>query len=180
MLLKQEGIIFYSTLHIGFLILGQKLRDEMTLHSIHLQSEGKQWRTYWEEKYRKGSIDSKHIKKFKRVDGKDCYMLEEPTDSLIETLNATDRYCFPNLYKILEIACISHLTSTEAERAASGIRKLKTSYRSTMTDARERNLNLIQLQGMVEIDTIKVANIFIKSRKRRLMHDLPPSKFSKS
>ena len=106
-------------------------------------------------------------------------MLEEQTDSLIERLNATDRYCFPNLYKILEIACISHLASTEAERATSGIRKLKTSYRSTMTDERERNLNLIQLQGMVEIDTIKVAHIFMKSRKRRLMHDLPPSKFSK-
>ena len=47
-----------------------------------------------------------------------------------------------------------------------------------MTDETEGNLNLIQLQGMVEIDTIKVANIFIKSGKRRLMHhDLSPSKF---
>ena len=106
-------------------------------------------------------------------------MLEESTDSLIETLNATDKYYFPNLYKILEIACISPLVSTEAERTASGIRRLKTAYRRTMTDERERNLNLIQLQGMAEIHTIKVANIFIKSGKRRLMHDLPPSKFSK-
>ena len=47
-----------------------------------------------------------------------------------------------------------------------------------MTDETEGNLNLIQLQGMVEIDTIKVANIFIKSGKRRLMHhDLSSSKF---
>ena len=164
---------------MGFLILGQKLGDEMILHGIHLRSEGKRWKKYWEEKYGKGSIDSKPIKKLKRVDGKDCYMLEEPTDSLIETLNATDKYYFPNLYKILEIACISPLVSTEAERTASGIRRLKTAYRRTMADERERNLNLIQLQGMAEIDTIKVANIFIKSGKRRLMHDLPPSKFSK-
>ena len=35
-----------------------------------------------------------------------------------------------------------------------------------MTDEMEGNLNLIQLQGMVEIDTIKVANIFIKCGKR--------------
>ena len=49
-----------------------------------------------------------------------------------------------------------------------------------MTDEMEGNLNLIQLQGMVEIDTIKVANIFIKSGKRRLTHhDLSPSKFFK-
>ena len=81
-------------------------------------------RRYWEGKYRKGSSDSKPIKKFKRIDGKDCYMLEEPTDSLIETLNATDKNCFPNIYKVLEIPCISPLASTEAERAASGIKRL--------------------------------------------------------
>ena len=106
-------------------------------------------------------------------------MLEEPTDSFIETLNATDKDCFPNLYKILEIACISPLASTKAERAASGIRRLKTAYRSTMADEREGHLNLIQFQGMLEIDTTKLANIFMKSGKRRLMHDLPPSKFFK-
>ena len=152
----------------------------MTLYGIHLRSECKRWIRYWEEKYRKGSNDLIPIKKLRRVDGKDCYMLEEPTGSLIETLNATDKDHFPNLYKILEITFLSPLASTEAERAASGIRRLKTAYITTMTDEREGNLNLIQLQGMVEYDTIKVANIFIKSRKRRLMHDLPPSIFFKS
>ena len=127
----------------------------------------------------KGGNASKPIKKLKRADGKDCYMLEESTDSLIETLNATDKDCFPNIYKILEIPCISPLASTGAERVASGIRRLKTAYRSTVTDERERNLNLIQLQGMVEIDRIKVANIFIKSGRRGLMHHLPPRKFFK-
>ena len=107
-------------------------------------------------------------------------MLKEPTDSLIETLSSTDKDCFPNICKTLEILCILPLASTElAKRAASGISRLKTAYKSTMTDEREGNLNLIQFQGMVEIETIKVANIFIKSRKRRLMHDLPPSKFFK-
>ena len=48
-----------------------------------------------------------------------------------------------------------------------------------MADEREGHLNLIQFQGMLEIDTTKLANIFMKSGKRRLMHDLPPSKFFK-
>ena len=74
-----------------FLILGQKFGDEMTLHSIHLRIEGKRWRIYWQEKYRKGSTDWKPIKKLKSVDGKDRYVVEETTDSLIETLNATDK-----------------------------------------------------------------------------------------
>ena len=60
-----------------FLILGHKFGDEFTLHGIHLRSEGKRWRRYWEEKYRKGSTDSKPIKKLKRVDGKD--VLEDVT-----------------------------------------------------------------------------------------------------
>ena len=124
---------------------------------------------------KKGNNDSKPIKKLKRVDGKDCCMLEGPTDSLIETLNPTDKECFPNINKILEITRISPL----AERAASGKRRLKTAYRSTMTDERDGNLNLIQLQGMVETDTIKVTNIFTKSGRRRLMHDLPCRKFFK-
>ena len=76
---------------------------------------------------------------------------------------------FPNIYKLLKIACVSPVGSTEAERAASGIRSLKTAYRSTMTDEREGNLNLFQLQGIVEIDVEAVIGIFIRCGKRRLM-----------
>ena len=83
------------------MIVGQKFGDEMTLPGIHLRSEGNRWIRYWEEKYKKGSNDLKPIKRLKIVDGKDCYMLEEPTNSLIETLKATDKDCFPNKYKIL-------------------------------------------------------------------------------
>ena len=44
-----------------------------------------------------------------------------------------------------------------------------------MAEEREGNFNLMQLQGVVEIDTVEVANIFIKRRKRRLIHNLHPS-----
>ena len=146
-----------------FLIVGQKFGDEMSLHDTHFRSEGNRWIRYWEEKYATGSNDSKPIKKLKKI----------------ETLNVTDKDCYPNIYKILEISCISPLVSTEAKRAASEIKRLKIAYRSTMTEEREGNLNLIQLQGMVEFDTIIVGNIFIKSRKRSLMHDLPQASFLK-
>ena len=101
----------------------KKLNCELCRSELCELCKTELWR-YWEGKYRKGSSDSKPIKKFERIDGKDCYMLEEPTDSLIETLNATDKNCFPNIYKVLEIPCISPLASTEAERAASGIKRL--------------------------------------------------------
>ena len=38
-----------------------------------------------------------------------------------------------------------------------------------MTDEREVNLNLILLQGIMEIDVEVVVDIFIKSGKRRIM-----------
>ena len=95
-----------------FWSVGQKFGYEMSLHGIHLRSGGNRWRRYWEDQ------------EAQKIDGKDCYMLEEPTDSLIETVNARDKDCYPNIYTILEI------------------------------------------------NTIKVVNIFIKSGKRRLMHDL--------
>ena len=59
--------------------------------------------------------------------------------------------------------------STEAEREASGVRRLKISYRANMTNEREVNLNLILLQGIMEIDVEVVVDIFIKSGKRRIM-----------
>ena len=66
------------------------------------------------------------IRNLSRVGWKDCYMLEKPTDSLIETLNAKSKDCYSNIYKVLEIAGISPLASTEAEREESVIRRLKT------------------------------------------------------
>ena len=58
--------------------------------------------------------------------------------------------------------------STEGERVASGIRRLKTPYWSTMSDSRECDLNFIQLQKVTEIDVSKVAPIFVNLNRRRL------------
>ena len=74
---------------------------------------------------------------------------------------------FPNIRTLLTIGCVSAIGSAKAERAAPGIRRLKTSYRSTMSDSREGDLN-IQLQKVTEIDISKVAQIFVNLNHRRL------------
>ena len=56
----------------------------------------------------------------------------------------TDPDSFPNIRKLLNIGCVSPIGSTEAERAVSGIRRLKTLYWSTVSDSREGDLNFIQ------------------------------------
>ena len=75
-----------------------------------------------------------------------------------------DSDSFLNIRALLTISCVSPIGSTEAERAASGI---KTPYRSTTSDSREGGLNLIQLQKVTEIDKSKVAQIFFNLNHRR-------------
>ena len=64
-------------------------------------------------------------------------------DSFIDILKYADRDCFLNIRIPLVIGCISPIGSTEAERAASGVRRLKTPYQSTMGDRHESDLNFL-------------------------------------
>ena len=79
-------------------------------------------------------------------------------------LKYANRGCFPNIYILLSIGCISPIGSTEAERVASGVRRLKTPYRATMGDKRESDLNFLQLQREVPV-------LFIDLHKHRLFNE---------
>ena len=59
-------------------------------------------------------------------------------------MEVADIDCYPNIRQLLVIGCVSPIGSTEAERAASGIRRLKTPYRTAMSDEREGDLNLLK------------------------------------
>ena len=58
--------------------------------------------------------------------------------------------------------------STEAEKAASGIRRLKTPYPSSMRDKRESGLNLLYLQQISNIDIQNVAQMFIRMYAQKM------------
>ena len=105
--------------------------------------------------------------------------LKNSTGSLISALNAPGIDNYLNVWKLLETTCISPTGSKEAERAASGIRRLKTAYRSTVTGEKEENLNLIQMQSLIDSDVSKLSEIFIMNCNRRLMKNLPPSSLFK-
>ena len=86
--------------------------------------------------------------------------------ALLIALQMADPDRFPNIRTLLTIGCVSPIGSAEAEREPSGIRRLKTPYRSTMSDSREGDLNL--MQKVTEIDISKVAQIFVNLNRRRL------------
>ena len=68
-----------------------------------------------------------------RVDGKKSYNIVEPSDSFLETLKYTEPDFYLNIGKLLIIGCVSPISSTKAERAASGVRRLKAPYRFLST-----------------------------------------------
>ena len=96
------------------------------MNRVHLRSEGKRWRRYCHEWQKNRSDESGKAQKIERVDGKHAYHLVDASDSLVGTLNLADGDNHPNIRKLLERASVSPIGSTEAERVASGIRRLKT------------------------------------------------------
>ena len=90
------------------------------------------------------------------------------TNSLLETISLADYDVFPSIKKLLVTGCISPIGSTEAERAASGFRRLKTPFYSTMGEQRESDLNLLQLQRAQDIGTDQVVASFTKKNSRKL------------
>ena len=103
------------------------------------RSKFKRWLKHCE--YKTKPVDEQKQKL--RVDGKPAYQLSEPSDCFINALQMADPDSFPNIQTLLIIGCVSPIGSTEAERAAFDIRRLKTPYRSTVNDSREGDLNFI-------------------------------------
>ena len=91
--------------------------------------------------------------------------------SFVKELKYADRDCFPNIRVLLAIGCISPIGSTEADRAASGVRRLKTLYRATMGDKRESDFSFLQLQHIKKVNPEEVSELFIDLHKRRLFNE---------
>ena len=62
----------------------------------------------------------------------------------------------------------SPIRSSEVERAASGIRRLKTAFRNTMKDERDSSLNLLQIHTTGSINVEDMLQMFINKNPRRL------------
>ena len=124
----------------------------MPNNGIHLANEFKRWQRMWLSKPQTINTDS---------------------DSLVNALNHANSEDYPTLRSILEVGFLSPIGSTEAERAASGVRSIKTPYRSSMVDIRESNLLIAYLQQFCKIDVSKVAEMFVRTNKRKMFsHDV--------
>ena len=129
--------------------LQTKYQSEMANVGCHFCSELKWWYNFWKDK----------------VD----HLQDEP-NNIIETLEFPDLNFFPNICRLLLIEAVSPIRSTKAERAASGIPRLKTAFRSTVTDRWESDLDLSQIQLITTVNIYRVADMFINHHPRRLFN----------
>ena len=135
--------------------LQSALGDDLSSNTTSVfRSEMKRWVKFCKTETEKASKESK-----------------ESQDSFIDMLKYDDHDCFLNIRILLAIGCISPTGSTEGERAASDVRRLKTPYRSTMGDKRESDLNYLQLQRIKKVDPEDVSVLFINLHKRRLFNE---------
>ena len=64
-------------------------------------------------------------------------------DNLVQALSACDIDSFPNVHRLLLIGCTLPISSAEAERSFSLMKRIKTCTRSIMTEQRLSDLAII-------------------------------------
>ena len=110
---------------------------------ILLRSEMKRWISHYQRIKKKKEKSKETAKKKKRIDGSAASELNERTDGFLGPIKLDDHDSFPSIQKLLTIGCISQISSTETERAVSGVRRIKTPYSSIIREDQGSNLNFL-------------------------------------
>ena len=94
----------------------------------------------------------------------------EQCKSFESVFNLVKKYktSLPNLYEMYILALVILVTSAEAERAFSCMKRIKTYLRSLMTEERLNSLAVLSLNKDIKIDIDVVINKFINTKNRRI------------
>ena len=88
--------------------------------------------------------------------------------NFIQALASCDSDSFPNIYQLLLIGCTLPVTSAEAERTFSLLRRIKTFTRSTLTEEHFSDLAVIAMHYGVKIQPDVILKEFIEQHPRRI------------
>ena len=92
----------------------------------------------------------------------------ELPNSPLEAINSCDARIFPNIFSLLKIMCTIPVTSCEAERSFSALRRLKTFLRSTISEDRLNGLALLNIHRDIEIDLDDAVDRLARSHPRKI------------
>ena len=93
---------------------------------------------------------------------------DQLSDSPIDALNECDSRLFPNVSTLLKILSTIPVTSCEAERTFSALRRVKPFLRTTMTEDRLSGLTLLHIHRNISIDLDDAVNRFARKHPRKL------------
>lgn len=89
-------------------------------------------------------------------------------DGPINALNECDSRLFPNISTLLKILSTIPVTSCEAERTFSALRRIKPFLRTTMTEDRLSGLTLLHIHRNITIDLDDAVDRFARKHPRKL------------
>ena len=93
---------------------------------------------------------------------------ESRPSNLLSALRACRKQQFPNVHTIFHIMTVWPLTSCEAERSISGLRRLKTYLRSTMMGERMNGLALLAVHRCISVSVKETIDAFASKQPRRM------------
>ena len=93
---------------------------------------------------------------------------KELPNNLLLALGACDEDTFPNIHRLLLIACTLPISSAEAERSFSLMKRIKTCTRSTMSEQRFSDLAVIAMLFPERFEVDEICETFVKAHPRRL------------
>lgn len=96
------------------------------------------------------------------------YVEEELPCSPLQALNRCDGRIFPNICTLLRLICTIPVTSCEAERTFSALRRLKTFTQSTMKESRLNGLTLLHVHRSITVNLDDAVENFAKKSPRRV------------
>ena len=88
--------------------------------------------------------------------------------NLQELLKHTDRKIFPSIHEAIRVLATIPVTTCSCERSISGLRRVKTWMRNTMTEERLNNLSVIMFNRNITVDYDRVVDQFAPANKRRM------------
>ena len=112
-----------------------------------LTGEVRRWQSLWKTKNQEGVI---------------------LPNNLLLSFRSCDPDAYPNIYRLLLIGCTLPLTSAEAERSFSLIRRIKTYARCTMSEERLSDLAVIALHYKETVSADYICHLLCQSHPRRL------------
>ena len=97
--------------------------------------------------------------------------VEHIPNSCAQAIKECDALVYPNISKLLKIACTLPVTSCECEQTASTLRRLNTFMRASMKEDRLSALALIHTHYDIAIDLDQAVDMFSKMHSRKLQLD---------